>query len=288
MSGRYGRGGRPFGVVHLNPLRQEAVRRGLIKPGERSVDALPVEEFRTLTTILNDLPRPGRPLSAEGQRLVAAALLDNTPLSTLSIVCVSLTQKKRWTAEGGRFSLTLGEQEMYDRAEHVREACRQLGLVFQWRLVLADAWSVNLFPEATDLAINDAYCSLMATETQRRGLLPPVRWTTLMREKKNLFLRGLELARAEITKEMVRAEAERGETRFDSHRDKDHALELARRHIEWRAAEGVVFTELWGQQLGLSTESHRLRRWDNLVVPREVYPWHDFMPKYPHWPDSWH
>ena len=290
MGGRYGRGGRLFGRVSLAPLRQEATKRGMRKPGDRHDDGLPVNEFLSVTKTLNNISERGRnggrPLSIEGQRIVASALLDSSPLSALTIVCVSLTQKKRWNANGDTFNLTLGEVEMFDRAEQVGRVCREAGIDFIWRLCLADAWSVSLFPEETDLAINDAYCTLMADEAHRRGLLPPVRWTTLMREHEKIFVRGLTRARALITNEMVEEEADRGETRDDAHRDRTLALEAARRHIEWRAAEGVVFTELWGAQLGLSTESHRLRRWDNMVVPCEQYAWHDYMPKYPHRLDS--
>ncbi len=268
--------------MNRNALRKVAKDLGLGQTNQKA-EGLPVQEFESIAQELNQLPRKGRSLSHEGKQMVARAVIQRSRLSCVSIVCVSLYQKnKRWPRQGNRFVLTPKEIEMFKRAEKLRDVCAQAGVGMKWRLVLADAWSTMLFPEQVDPTVNDTYCQLMDSECHRRGF-QAVRWTTLMQENGKLWEEALTRARSVITEQMVCREANLGETRFDTHKNREHALELARLHIKWRSAEGLVFTTLWGPQLGLSTESHSLRKWDNLFIPTSAYPWHDYMPKYPHW-----
>ncbi len=266
-----------------NALMKVAKDIGIRPHGSRDRSNLPIEAYLRIVDHLNKRPRPGRSLSHEGGQMVARTLLTNTPLRTLSIVCVSLYQQRnRRPTDGSPFVLTRKESEMFAQIEHLRDVCMGVGLTLEWRLILADAWSIQLFPQLVDHEAVNAYCEMMNQECLHRGFTA-LRWTELMSHHADLWGTALSEARTRITPEMVRLEMVRGETRDDKHLNEEAATQAARTHIEWRAAESLVYVGLWGRQLGLSTESHALRRWDNLAVGRDQYAWHDFLPKYPHW-----
>jgi hypothetical protein len=272
--------------VSLAPLRAAAIQLGRLNRGERDLASLPVDSYRALVALLNDSPRHGnqgaRRLSQEGAMLVARALLLGAPLAAATFLCVSdYVGGQRLRLQGGQFALTPGEQLMFVRAERLRAACAAAGVALQWRLVLADAWGIEIFRERVQPGALNAYCALLADHCDHRNF-DCLRWSRFMAERESVFAGALAHVDTVVTDAMVRWEATAGEIAHDKVVDKSAALAKARQHIRLRAAEGPVLVAEYGPMLVLSTESRRLQRYDNLVVPRAQYAGHDFMPKYPH------
>jgi len=268
--------------VKTNPLRGAAIDLGLRERGERSVGGLPIDDYSAIFRALNDIPRKGRGLSDESARIMACALLSKELLWGITPSCVSehIVSGTRWM-QGKAYKPLPKELEMMARAKRLETLCAEHGLTFRWCLILADAWSLTLFPDRVDPERVTAYCSMMIRECQSRGLRA-VRWTELMTEHQVLFDRACEGVSPLITSDLIRFEAFRGETSEDKHDDEAHKLRLAKMHILWRAAEAAVFMTEFGDCLVLSTESRKLQRYDNMLIPRSRYAGHDFMPKYPH------
>jgi len=270
------------GTCPVNPLRAQAIALGLLKRGSRNISELPVERFQNICRPLQNLPRPGRRVSHEAARIIANSVLLSKPINATTFICVSdYVGGVRYKQQNRNFALTYGEETMFRQLGVLREACDRNNVVLDWRLILADSWGLDLYPDRLIPGGIDAYCAFMAEQCRARGF-QAIRWTTLMAEQCRAYEAALEEAQKHITDQMVRWEASVGEIAHDKITDRAKVTDLARRHIEMRAAEGAVLVGCYGPQLVLSTESRSLQRYDNLVVPRSDYPGHDWMPKYPH------
>ncbi len=271
-----------------NSLRRVAKQLGLIEPGQRDIGSLPLDRWEQLFNALNQTHgRKGRRLSNEGAWIAARALLTGEPLSTTTFLCAhTYIGNKRMGLQGGTMSLTPGELQMFKRAEKLREQCTTAGVNLSWRLVIAD-WATMLFADEINEEHVTAYWNLMQRECTARGF-EAIRWSSFMLEKhSNLYTTARavvqELLDGPDGDQIIDWEAFRGEMGRDlpkEHCDRKRAL--AREHVLMRGAEGAVLSQVFGQQIVLSTESRSPRRYDNLVAPREDYNALDFMPYYPH------
>lgn len=218
-------------------------------------------------------------ISFEAASLLARLLFLRCPLSFVSYICVSdYVGGTRFKAQNGRYILTSGERIMLERAEQLRDEAQRLGVVSNWRLILADGWGMELFGDRCVPGALDLYCEFIESELRKRGF-EAVRWSRLMRirqDYENAYLEALPSAEA-----LAAWESKHGEIAHDRP-DPRNAGSLAVRHIQMRAAETRVVVAEYGPTLVLSTETRKLVRYDNLLIPRDSYAHLFVMPFYPH------
>ena len=262
----------------LNPLEKVAKELGLRINNSQAMRYL---SFYNAVRSMVRLQQGSCRISREAAELLAKAVLVGERLSTASFICVSdYVGGPRFVAQARRYELTLGEAEMLSRASALKDLARETQMEFLWTLILADGWGLDLYPERVEPGALDAYCAFMAEECAKRGL-QCVRWSEFMAEAGDDYAKAFAVARLSAEKLAV-WEASRGEIAHDRVANREHAHEIAMRHIQMRAAEGLIIVAKHGPTVVLSTETRKLTRYDNLLVGRSVYTHVFCMPFYPH------
>ncbi len=272
---------RPRGISST-PFRAEAIRLGLLAKGERSMDNLPLNEYCTICRLLNDMPRNGRGIREEIGHMVARAVLTGTKLiRTITFICVSdYVGGVRYREQNGIYAMTKGEQEMLEGIIRLRIALSEMGYTLEWRLILADAWGLELYPERLVEGAVEKYCAFMTELFGAEGEIH--RWTELMEREAGRVEEATRLCQPAINAELLQWESTQGEIAHDKPGSRELARHLSRRHIEMRAIEGWVLVDIFGPMIVLSTEDRGARRYDNLVVPHASYSGINWMPYNPH------
>jgi len=267
-------------ISELNPFRY-AVRK--LDAAEFSFEYNPYVTYSLLARCLKwfmETRKSSRNISFEAAALIAGMMLLDKPLSFVTYICVSdYIGGERFKIQGGEYMLTSGEKLMLAHAEILNRARMDFGILLNWRLILADGWGRDLFGERCMPGSLELYCNFMTDELKKRGL-EAVKWSELMSKHEDIYKHACEQAEP-LAEKLAPWETRRGEIGHDMP-DNTGAMTIAKRHIQMRAAEGRVILKEYGQTIVLSTETKKLVRYDNLLVPREDYTHIFAMPFYPH------
>ena len=198
----------------------------------------------------------------------------------MTYICVSdYVGSTRIKEQKEEYSLTKGECLMLKQAITLRDIALSYKVNCNWRLILADGWGKSLFGSRCIPGALDMYCDFMIREVRKLGL-ECVKWSDIVEQHKGIYELGCDEVEGNAEK-LSFQEALIGEIAHDKP-EKDEALKLAKQHIQMRAAESRVILEEYGPTIVLSTETKKLVRYDNLLVPREDYTHIFAMPFYPH------
>lgn len=270
-------------MKNLNSLFRAAIELGIAERGVKEMPSfIPVDRYNS---IYEEFQKAEREQSAcrvdqDAAVLIAKSLLLGSSLSCLTYICVSdYVGSTRYKKQKENFSLTQGERGMFKRASAIRAVCQEKAVDFQWRLILADGWGLYLYGDRILPGALENYCTFMEEQCISQGFIA-LRWSIIINNHRDSY----EMARQQAIKfadELAPWEASRGEIAADKP-DPSRAFALAREHILMRAGEGAVMVKAFGPSIVLSTETRRLTRYDNLVVPKKDYPIIFNMPIYPH------